>query len=40
MFKSVCRNGEWLPPPPYCQKLDRTKANDNQPPPIDFQVSS
>nr|CAD2187096.1 unnamed protein product [Meloidogyne enterolobii] len=36
---SVCRNGEWLPPPPYCQKLYRTKANDNQPPPIDFQVS-
>nr|CAD2185973.1 unnamed protein product [Meloidogyne enterolobii] len=36
---SVCRNGEWLPPPPYCQRLDRTKANDQQPPPIDFQVS-
>nr|CAD2199551.1 unnamed protein product [Meloidogyne enterolobii] len=37
---SVCRNGEWLPPPPYCQRLDRTKANDQQPPPIEFQVNA
>lgn len=36
--QSFCRNGEWLPPPPYCQRLDFTRANDQQPPPIDFRV--
>lgn len=34
--ESVCRDGEWLPPPPHCEPLD--PGQKDKPPPIHFHV--
>ncbi|KAF7629184.1 hypothetical protein Mgra_00009293 [Meloidogyne graminicola] len=37
--QSICLNGEWHPPPPYCQHLNpNNDNNEQQPPQIDFHV--